>query len=82
MSSDVLSETRVSKGFLTVVPSEVRRVVGVREGDRLEWGLRGTEIIVHLRKRKTIEEIVGLGKHGGDAVASKRAVQGMRTRVR
>lgn len=82
MSTGSLSETRVSKGFLTVVPSEVRKAVGVREGDRLEWDLRGTEIIIHIRKPKTIHEIVGLGSRGGDAVASKKAVQGMRARVR
>lgn len=80
--SELLSETRVSKGYLTVVPSEVRRAVGLREGDRLQWSLRGTEILIRVRRRTSIEDITGMISHGGDAVASKKSVQGVRRRVR
>jgi hypothetical protein len=56
--------------------------MGAREGDRLEWQLRGTEFLVRIRKQVTMEDIVGIVSHGGDAVASKKAVQGLRARVR
>ena len=82
MATEALSETRVSKGFLTVVPSEVRKAIGVRAGDRLQWNLQGSEIMIRIRKKTSIGDIVGLISHGGDAVASKKAVQGLRRRVR
>lgn len=82
MDSSVLSESRISRGNLTVVPARVRELTGAHAGDRLEWRLRGTEIMVQVRRRKTIEDISGMISHGGDAVASKKAVQGLRGRVR
>lgn len=82
MATDTFSETRISRGFLTVVPSEVRKAIGIREGDRLQWQLRGTEIMVRLRRRTSIDDITGLIRHGGDSVASKKAFQGVRRRVR
>jgi len=82
MEFDVVSETKISTGFLTVVPKEVRRLVDVREGDLLEWSLRGQELRVRIRRPKTVSDIVGMISHGGDAVGSKREVQGMRSRVR
>jgi bifunctional DNA-binding transcriptional regulator/antitoxin component of YhaV-PrlF toxin-antitoxin module len=82
MSANTLSESRVSTGFLTVIPKEVRLATGVQKGDKLEWHLHGTEILVRVRRRRRIEELVGLGSHGGDAVASKKLVQGTGARVR
>lgn len=82
MASDILSESRLSTGFLTVLPKEIRDRMGAREGDLLQWKLRGTELVVRLRKRRTIDDITGIISYGGDAVASKKRVQGMRRRVR
>ena len=65
-----------------MIPREIRLATGVQKGDSLQWELRGTEVLVRVRRRLRIEDIVGLGSHGGDAVTSKRSVQGMRTRVR
>jgi bifunctional DNA-binding transcriptional regulator/antitoxin component of YhaV-PrlF toxin-antitoxin module len=82
MGTDVLRESKISRGFLTVVPRDVRQAMGAREGDRLEWQLRGTELMVRVRRPVTMEDIVGIVSHGGDAVASKKTVQGLRDRVR
>ncbi len=82
MCAESLSESRLSTGFLTVLPKDIRTRIGAREGDLLQWQLRGSELVVHLRRRVTIEDITGLGSRGGDAVASKKQVQGMRKRVR
>jgi len=77
----MLSKTTVSRGFLTVVPKEIRRASGISEGDVLEWAIEGDAIIVRSRRRVTIEDIVSLGSHGGDAVADKRRVaRGQRAR--
>lgn len=82
MDESVISESRISSANVTVVPAWVRKATGARAGDKLEWRLRGSEIVVRVRRRATTEDITGLLSHGGDAVASKRAVQGTRGRVR
>jgi len=71
----MLSKTKMSKGYLTVVPKEVRRASGVREGDILEWSIEEDKIVVRPRRRRTIDDITGVISHGGDAVASKRRAQ-------
>jgi len=73
--SDMLSKSKVSKGYLTVVPKEVRKASQVREGDILEWSLEGDKIVVRPRRRRTLDDITGLIAHGGDAVSSKRTAQ-------
>lgn len=78
----ILSRSKVSKGFLTVVPRDVRRASNIEEGDLLEWAIEkeGT-IVVRPRRRRTIEDITGLIAAGGDAVADKRRLQrGQRAR--
>lgn len=67
--------TTVSKGYRTLVPKEVRRASGVREGDILEWSVEGDKIVIRPRHRRRIDEITGIISHGGDAVASKRHAQ-------
>jgi len=71
----MLSKTRVSKGYLTVVPKEVRKASHILEGDFLEWSIEDEKIIVKPRRRRTVDDITGLISHGGDAVESKRRVQ-------
>ena len=71
----MLSKSKVSKGYLTVVPKEVRKATRIREGDILEWSLEGEKIVVRPRRRRTLEDITGLIAHGGNAVRSKRRVQ-------
>ncbi|TLZ47341.1 MAG: AbrB/MazE/SpoVT family DNA-binding domain-containing protein [Methanobacteriota archaeon] len=71
----MLSKTKISKGYLTVVPKEVRRASDVRVGDILEWSLEGESIVVRPRRPRTVDDIVGIISHGGDAVAAKERVQ-------
>ncbi len=71
----MLSKSKVSKGYLTVVPKDVRRATQVREGDILEWSLEGDKIVVRPRRRRTLDDITGLIAQGGDAVAAKRRAQ-------
>ncbi len=77
----MISKTKVSKGYLTVVPREIRRASKVQEGDILEWSLEGDKIVVRPRRRRTIEDVTELFSHGGDAVTAKHSAQrGVRDR--
>ena len=67
---------------MTVVPAKVRKATGAHAGDKLLWRLRGSEVVVQVRRRVTIEDITGILSHGGDAVASKKAVHDLGARVR
>ena len=71
----MLSKSKVSKGYLTVVPKLIREASEVREGDILEWSLEGARIVVRPRRRRTLDDLEGLIEGGGDAVASKRKAQ-------
>ena len=77
----MLSKSKVSKGFLTVVPKDIRKASRISEGDILEWALEGETIVIRPRRPRTLDDIVGLIAHGGDAVADKRRLQrGLRAR--
>jgi len=71
----MLSETRVSSGHLTVVPKAVRRSLGVKKGDILEWSVEGTRILIEIRRRVGWQDITGLISKGGDAVRDKKRAQ-------
>lgn len=70
-----LSESRVSKGYLTVVPKGIRLAVQINEGDVLEWEVSEGKVVVRKRPRRTISDIEGMISHGGDAVRSKKEAQ-------
>lgn len=71
----MLSKTKVSKGYLTVVPKKVREASEIHEGDLLEWSIEDGKIVIRSRPRRTVEDVRGIVSHGGDAVKSKRRVQ-------
>ncbi|MBC2700495.1 MAG: AbrB/MazE/SpoVT family DNA-binding domain-containing protein [ANME-2 cluster archaeon] len=71
----MLSETKVSKGYQTVVPSKIRKARNIIPGDILEWTDTKNGILVHPRKKRTLEDITGLIKSEGDAVEAKKKVQ-------
>lgn len=69
------NKTKISKGYQTVVPAQIRALHDVSPGDKLIWREEGGEIKVEIRKRKTIEDIKGMISAGGDAVEAKRETQ-------
>lgn len=69
------SRSKVSRGYLAVVPKSVREASKIREGDTLEWAVEGDKIVVRPRKRITVDDITGLVSGSGDAVESKSHVQ-------
>lgn len=62
---------KVSTKHQIVVPSAVRRELGIKAGDRLEVRIEAGEVVLHPRSAKASERLRGLGKgmYGGlDAV--------------
>lgn len=71
----MLSETKISKGFQTVIPSKIRKIYKINPGDILDWTDTEDGILVQPRKKRTLQDITGLIKTEGDAVESKKIVQ-------
>ncbi len=70
-----IGETKVSKGYQTVVPSDLRRAYRIAPGDRLVWEQEGGEIRVRVKKRKTLADIAGIVSVESDAVQLKHIAQ-------
>lgn len=68
-------KTKISKGYQTVVPKDIRGKFGIKPGDSLIWEERGNEVVVKPKKKTTIEDITGIISVGGDAVVSKKKAQ-------
>lgn len=71
-------ETKVTDSNQTQVPAPVRARHGVRPGDVVVWEETETgEIRVRFRRRKRLEDLVGIapGAALGDAVAAKKRAQ-------
>jgi AbrB family looped-hinge helix DNA binding protein len=72
---DDIMKTKISKGFQTVVPKEIREKLGLKPGDSLLWEVKDDVVVVKPGKKKTLEDITGAISVGGDAVASKKKAQ-------
>lgn len=53
-------KTKISKGFQTVVPAEIRKKFHVGPGDQLEWIISDGEVKLRFRKKVSIEDILGM----------------------
>ena len=71
----MLSETKVSSKYQTVVPSKVRRQYDVEPGDILEWEETDGGVLVKFRKRRTLKDITGIISVPADAVKLKKKIQ-------
>jgi len=70
----MMSNTKVSKGYPSVIPKQIREALGVREGDILEWTTDREQAVVRRRRRRTVEDVTAIITVGGDAVQDKRQV--------
>ncbi len=71
----MLSKTKVSKGYQTVIPSAIRNRLDVQPGDYVEWEEGPDGLVVRFRKRTRLRDLVGIGGAPADAVEVKRRVQ-------
>ncbi len=71
----MLSKTKISKGYQTVIPSAVREAFDVEPGDYVEWTEERDGLVVRFRKRKRLRDLAGIGSVPADAVEVKKRVQ-------
>ncbi len=71
----MLSETKVSSKYQTVVPSKIRKQYDVEPGDILEWEEADEGVLVKFRKRRTLKDIIGIISVPSDAVELKKKIQ-------
>jgi len=69
------SKTKISEGYSTVLPAEIRKSLNLVPGDILQWDIKEGVITILPRKRVTLEGISGMISSGGDAVKDKKRVQ-------
>lgn len=73
----MICETKISKGFQTVVPSEIRKKIGIKPYDIVTWKVDNDKITVEFRKEVKFEDICGIIDTDvkTDAVILKKMVQ-------
>jgi AbrB family looped-hinge helix DNA binding protein len=69
------SKTKISDGYSTVLPAEVRKALDLTPGDLLQWDVEDGIITIRPRKKMTLEGICGIASAGGNAVADKKKIQ-------
>ena len=69
--------TKISSGCQTAVPSKIRKHFKVGPNDIVEWNLTENGLMVNLRKKVEIEDIIGMinTKEKTDAVKLKKMAQ-------
>jgi bifunctional DNA-binding transcriptional regulator/antitoxin component of YhaV-PrlF toxin-antitoxin module len=69
-------KTRLSKGFQTVVPLEIRKLFDIGPGDILEWKPTENGVKIKFRKKVTFQDVEGMVKcESSDAVKLKKKYQ-------
>ncbi|WAC04843.1 MAG: AbrB/MazE/SpoVT family DNA-binding domain-containing protein [Methanoregula sp.] len=69
------SKTKISDGYSTVLPAEIRKMLDLAPGDILQWDIEDGIITIRPRKKVTLAGICGMIQSGGDAVREKRNAQ-------
>ena len=69
------SKTKISEGYSTVLPAEIRKALNLTPGDVLQWNVEGGVITIQPRKKMTLTGICGVISSGGDAVNDKKKIQ-------
>ena len=75
MSEKQVFRTKVSHGYQVAVPAELRKRYGIGVGDEVMWIVDDGHVLADFRKKPSLENIVSLGRSGGDAVETKKRVQ-------
>jgi AbrB family looped-hinge helix DNA binding protein len=76
LRSEVMpSKTKISEGYSTVLPAEIRKALNLTPGDILQWDINDGIITIQPRKKVTLMGICGVVSAGGDAVSDKKKIQ-------
>ncbi len=71
-------ETKIYRGFRTVVPAAVKKALNVDEDSIVQWKIDEEKQIVEVsfRKKRSLSEIIGMVKDDGeDSVEIKKKIQ-------
>jgi len=53
-------ETKVYKGYQTIIPSEIRKKLGIKPEDKIVWNLNEDGAVnLNFKKQKTTKDLVG-----------------------
>lgn len=55
-------KTKLSKGFQTVLPSEIREKLNAKPGDEITWSIIGEEVFIRIKKQShedPIQHLIG-----------------------
>ena len=56
-----MTTTRIYKGFQTVVPSDIRKKIDLKQNDKLDGGIDSNgDIKIKVKKEKTLDDLSGL----------------------
>ncbi|MDO8871839.1 MAG: AbrB/MazE/SpoVT family DNA-binding domain-containing protein [Methanoregula sp.] len=69
------SKTKISEGYSTVLPAEIRKALDLNPGDVLQWDVEDGLITIKPRKKMTLTGICGVISNGGNAVNDKKKIQ-------
>jgi AbrB family looped-hinge helix DNA binding protein len=69
------SQTKISEGYSTVLPAEIRKTLDLTPGDILQWDVDDGIITIQPRKKVTLTGICGVFNVGGDALKDKKKIQ-------
>lgn len=75
---NMTSTTKIYKGFQTVIPLEIRKKLDITNNHILEWNTTDEgEAIITFRKKKSIDDIIGIAhsKKSINAVKMKKRIQ-------
>jgi AbrB family looped-hinge helix DNA binding protein len=75
MSEVMVSKTKISEGYSTVLPAEIRKALDLTPGDILQWDVNDGIITIQPRKKVTLRGICGVISSGGDALNDKKKMQ-------
>jgi AbrB family looped-hinge helix DNA binding protein len=68
-------KTKISEGYSTVLPAEIRKALNLTPGDILQWDVEDGVIRIQPQKKVTLAGICGIISAGGDAVNDKKKIQ-------
>ena len=71
----MVSQTKISEGYSTILPAEIRKALNLTPGDILIWDINDGTISIKPRKKVTLSGICGVISSGGDAVQDKKKIQ-------
>ncbi|MBZ9571521.1 type II toxin-antitoxin system PrlF family antitoxin [Methanobrevibacter sp. TMH8] len=53
-------DSKVYKGYQTVIPSEIRKKLGIKPNDKITWNLMSDGTVnLNFKKQKTTEDLIG-----------------------